>query len=203
MTNAPFRNIEVLVVDDESAIREIVKRNLLTMGYNVSTVDSAENAIRSFEMRSYNILVSDIRLGKMDGLTLGNKLREKDAAVAMVFITGKPTTKGMAAAQQVGAIQYIAKPISPEDLAENMVIAARWNIAQLITRAAEKYFAIRSGRMSILDNKFQRTKAEVKNIALYKQDAALLVELAYGKNPQSTEFFRLMDDKMAPYLRTV
>lgn len=203
MTKAPFRNIEVLIVDDESAIRQIVKSNLLTMGYNATTVESAELAMSAFATKSYNVLVSDIRLGKMDGLELGNKLREKDAAVAIIFITGKPTTKGMAAAQQVGAIQYISKPISTVDLSDNMAIAARWNVAQLITLAAEKYFSIRGGRMSILDDKFQRTKAEVKNIARQKQDAALLLELAYAKNPQSTEFFRLLDDKMAPYMRAV
>lgn len=203
MTAATFNNIQVLVVDDEASLREILKSHLLTMGYSVATADSAEAALQKASEKNFNILISDIRLGKMDGLELGQKLREKDFALAMVFITGKPNPKGMASAQTIGAIQYIPKPVSAVDLGENVAMAARWNMAQLIAKATEKYFAIRGGRMSILDNKFQRTKAEVKNIALYKKDAALLLELAYAQNPQSTQLFNLIDEKMAPYLRTV
>jgi len=203
MTAAPFRNIEVLVVDDEGSLREILRSHLMTMGYSVTTAESAEVALRKASEKKFNILVSDIKLGKMDGLELGAKQREKDSALALVFVTGKPDPKGMASAQSLGAIQYIAKPVSAVDLGENAAIAARWNMAQLIHKAAEKYFSIRGGRMSILDNKFQRTKAELKNIALYKKDAALVRDLAYAIEPQSTELFRLMDEKMTPYMRTV
>ncbi|MFO1472249.1 MAG: response regulator [Turneriella sp.] len=203
MTAAPFKNIEVLVVDDEAQIRQVVKSNLLTLGYNVTVSDSAESALQYFGMKPYNILVSDIRLGKMDGLEMGNKLRAKDPAVAMIFMTGKPTSKGIAAAQEMGAIQYIPKPLGAAELGENMAIAARWNVAQLITRAAEKYFSLRGGRMSILENKFQRTKAEVKNIVSNNRDADMLIELAYAKTPHSTRMFSVLDEKMAPFLRII
>ncbi|MBV6493828.1 MAG: Regulator of RpoS [Turneriella sp.] len=201
MKAAPFKNLKVLVVDDEAPLLNLLKTNLLTMGYSVAATESAEVALKKVAETNFNVLVSDIRLGKMDGLEMGKKMREKDAALAMVFITGKPNVNGMASAQSLGAVQYIAKPVGASDLGENVAIAARWNIAQLINLAAEKYFSIREGRLSILDNKFQRVKAMVKNEVLKTKDASSLSTLAYARNPQSTELFSVLDQKMAPYLR--
>ncbi len=203
MKSAPFRNIEVLVVDDEPALRDTVSRNILSLGYSVTSAETAEKALEQIAVKPLNILVSDVKMGKMDGLELGNRLREKDGAIAIIFMTGKPNPKDMASAQNMGAIQYISKPFGLVEFAENLAIAARWNIAQLIGKAAEKYFALRGGRMSVLENKFQRMKTETKNVMLNKGDASLLVEMAYAKSPQSTRLCSLMDERMAPHLRTV
>lgn len=201
MTAAPFKNIEVLVVDDEKPIREILHNQLTVMGYGVTVAESAEMAVKKTAERNYNILVSDIKLGKMDGLELGQNLRKTDPCLAIVFVTGRPNSKGLASAQDIGAIQYIPKPISPVELSENIAIAARWNVAQLINRAAEKYFSLRGNQMIDLENKFQRTKAEVKNIILAKNDVALLTEIAYSRKPQSASLFAMLDKTLAAYLR--
>jgi DNA-binding NtrC family response regulator len=203
VTQAPFNKIRVLVVDDEPPLREILKNNLLVMGYKVTTAESGETALKKASETTFNVVVSDIRLGKMDGLELGRKLRERDSALALVFITGNPSSKGVTSAQSLRAIQYIAKPVSVDDLGENVAIAARWNVSQLISKVAQKYCGIRGENMSLLENKLQYVRAVVKNIVLSKLDAALLVEFAYAKNPQATALFALLDVKMAPYMRTV
>lgn len=203
MTSAPFRNIDVLVVDDEQAITDLLSRNLLNLGYRAYSARSAEKALELFEGRRFNVVVSDVRMGGMDGLSFAKKLRERFSGLAIVFVTGKPNSKGLDVAHGLGAIQYIVKPIDNATFAETVATAARWNMAQLLSRAAEKYHEVRQGRFGLADGKFQRIKAEIKNILLAKADAEIVTQLAYSKTPNATRLFSLLDEKLAPLLRTV
>lgn len=199
----PFQNVEVLLVDDEPSLRDLLNRNILNMGYNATIADSAEKALDYFNAKRFNILVTDIKMGKMTGTELSEKLRAKYPALAIIFITGYPSSKTMSAAQKVSAIQYIPKPVDMHELAENLGIAARWNVAQLISKSADRYFDLRKGRLGILENKVQHIKAEIKNIILSKRSAQLLTDFAYSKTPQTVELFKLIDEKMGRFLRTI
>lgn len=201
--SAPFKNVEVLLVDDEPAMRDILNRNVLNFGYNTTVAGSGEKALDYFKVKNFNILITDIKMGKMTGTELSEKLRANHPTLAIIFITGYPNSKTMSAAQGVSAIQYIPKPVNTSVLAENLSIAAHWNVAQAIAKSAERYFDLRKGRLGILENKVQHIKAEVKNLTLAKRDAHLLTEFIYAKNPQTSELFKMLDEKMSRYLRTI
>jgi DNA-binding NtrC family response regulator len=203
MTDAPFRNVRVLVVDDEPALLELTRRHLSSVGYQCANAANAEQAMQIFETKRFNVLLTDVRMAKMDGLDLAKKLRERFAGLAIIFMTGKPDTKGIKVAQAVGAVQYIVKPVDISTLTETAATAARWNMAQLIGRAADKYYAFRGGRMGGADGKLQRIKTEIKNSLLVQGDAEFITEMAYAKNPTTTRLFAKLDERMAPIMRTV
>ncbi len=199
MVAAPFRNIEVLVADDEAQLLEILRSTLITAGYGCTAVDSGEKALSVLNSRQINILVCDVYLGKTDGLELGQKIRQTNANLAFVFISGKPSVKAGTRAQQLSAIQYVAKPFDPKEFTETVSLAARWNVAQLIVAAAEKYFAIRREHLQKLHHNIQRVKSELKNLMISKQDVRPLRDFVLTKNSQAHELFLLLDAKLIPF----
>lgn len=76
MTAAPFNNMQVLVACNESSLREILKGHLLTMRYCVSTTGSGEAVLQKFSEKNFHMLISDMRMEKMDGLESGQKSLE-------------------------------------------------------------------------------------------------------------------------------
>lgn len=203
MERAPFRNLQVLTVDDEPAIRQIIKANLDGVGYTTGVAESGEAAWLLSGQKNYNIIVSDVRMGKLSGLELGQKLREKDPALALVYITGKPEAKGVEGARRLGAIQYIAKPLNPTELAENVAIAARWNSAQLISRAAERYYALRGQKLVMDGDVFLRIKVEIKNIVIASKDVRAVTEFAYARSPNATGLCAVLDERFGRFARAV
>ena len=200
MHAAPFANVEVIVVEDDFSLGKIMESQLQTLGYKPTLVNSADLALEHFRRKRFNILLTDIRLGGKNGFELAKQVRSHDSQVAIIFLTGKPDEKGVREAQKMGAIQYITKPVTMADLSEQLGIAARWNIAQLIMRSAEKYLTVRQDRRGILENKLQRAKADLKNIIMSNRDAKPLIELAYSRSPGNTELYHLLDAKLGPYL---
>lgn len=203
MTTAPFYNIDVLLVDDEAALLDLLDRQLLNFGYQYESTRSAEKTLELFDAMRFNIVVSDVPMGGVDDLTFAQKLRGRFFELAIIFVTGKPNSKGLDVAHGIGAIQYIVKPVDNNLFAETVATAARWNMAQLLPRAAEKYHEIRSGRMGLADGKLHRIKAEIKNILMANRDAELVTQLAYSTKASTTGLFGILDEKLAPMLGTV
>jgi len=106
----------VLVVDDEKVIREILSDFLTMEGYVVRTVEDGENAIRELERRSYNLVISDLKMPGMGGLELLEKIAEMKANVLTVIMTGFGTVETAIEAMKKGAYDYILKPFKIEEV---------------------------------------------------------------------------------------
>lgn len=103
----------ILVVDDETDLTEILKFNLETEGYNVTTAASAEEAL-TLNIASYNLLLLDVMMGGMSGFALARKLKEKPetAHVPIIFLTARDTENDTVTGFNLGADDYISKPFS-------------------------------------------------------------------------------------------
>lgn len=103
----------ILVVDDETDLTEILKFNLETEGYNVTTAASAEEAL-TFNIASYNLLLLDVMMGGMSGFALARKLKEnpETAHVPIIFLTARDTENDTVTGFNLGADDYISKPFS-------------------------------------------------------------------------------------------
>jgi len=200
MDSAPFSNIHVLVVEDEFSLGRVYESQLQTLGYRVVLVNSATLAVAHLQRKRFNILFSDIRLVGKSGLELAAEVRQTDSCIGLLFVTGNPDAQSVREAQKIGAIQYITKPISIADLAEHMALASRWNIAQLISRSADRYIRTRPDRRRLVENALHRAKAELKNLVLTRRDAAQLIELAYARSPEKSELYNLLEARLGPYL---
>lgn len=110
-------NARILVVDDEEDICAILKFNLSKAGYDVSTANSAEEAL-SLDVTSFDLLLLDVMMGRMSGFELTRKLKADPAteSVPVMFITAKDTENDAVEGLDIGADDYISKPFSVREV---------------------------------------------------------------------------------------
>jgi two-component system, OmpR family, alkaline phosphatase synthesis response regulator PhoP len=108
--------INILVVDDEEDICDILKFNLESEGFNVDTVNSAEEAL-SKKLEKYHLFLLDIMMKGMSGYRLADEIRKKRMVKApILFITAKNTENDKLTGFSVGADDYITKPFSIKEV---------------------------------------------------------------------------------------
>jgi DNA-binding NtrC family response regulator len=106
-----MRNGKILVVDDEPAERDGLARLVGRWGYDVETATSGEEALSLIESQHPTVVVTDLVLPEMDGLTLLQKLRETSRAPMVLLVTGHATVETAVAAMRHGAFDYLIKPV--------------------------------------------------------------------------------------------
>lgn len=106
----------ILIVDDESDVREVLQEYFVTHGF---TVVGAENAIAAKAMaaqHTIDLALVDIHMPGEDGLTLARHLRERYAAIAIVMLTSATTVVDRIVGLEMGADDYVPKPFDPREL---------------------------------------------------------------------------------------
>ncbi len=105
---------KVLLVDDEDAIREILGLSIADLGYDVSTAASGEEALDTFDVCQPSIVLTDIKMPGMDGITLLKRLKEKSPDVEVIMISGHGDMDLAVRSLQFEALDFITKPIRDE-----------------------------------------------------------------------------------------
>jgi DNA-binding response OmpR family regulator len=109
----------ILVAEDEQAIREFVIINLKRAGYNPLEASNGEQALEVYEREVGNIDVAilDIMMpGKYDGLAVCKQLREKSGSIGIILLTAKTQEMDKVSGLMMGADDYVTKPFSPSEL---------------------------------------------------------------------------------------
>ena len=107
---------KLLVVEDDAGLREALIDTLLLAGYDCQEVDSGEAALVALNKSSYDLVISDIQMGGMSGLTLLQNIKSKHPEIPVLLMTAYATIDDAVKAIRDGAIDYLAKPFSPEVL---------------------------------------------------------------------------------------
>jgi DNA-binding NtrC family response regulator len=102
---------KILVVDDEPAEREGLARLVGQWGYEVETASSGEEALNLVETQHPAVVVTDLVLPEMDGLTLLQKLKETGRPPIVLLVTGHGTVETAVEAMRHGAFDYLTKPV--------------------------------------------------------------------------------------------
>ncbi len=110
--HAPSGKGRLLIVDDSSGVRDVLAIKLQREGYAVSTSENAHDALAMLESRSFDLLLLDVRLPDMNGLTLLRQLREKRNLLDMpiIMISGLGQPEDVVSALRDGANDYVTKP---------------------------------------------------------------------------------------------
>jgi DNA-binding NtrC family response regulator len=143
---------DILVVDDEPTLLRGISRILTDKGYNVVCERDGEAALVTFRTKEFDVIVTDIAMPQMDGIQLLRQLREHDADVPVVLITGEPAVSTAVKALEYGAFHYLTKPIPLGSLEEVVDKAARMRrmgrmkrqAAELIERSIPSHSRARS-----------------------------------------------------------
>ena len=108
----------VLVVDDERDILELVKYNLDKEGYQVTVVETGEDALAAARTRMPDVVVLDLMLPGVDGLEVCRRLKSdlKTRGIPIVMLTAKGGEADIVAGLELGASDYVTKPFSPRVL---------------------------------------------------------------------------------------
>lgn len=109
-------NTKILVVDDEYNIRVTFQKLLENEGYYVDIAADGDTAIESVKSRVYDVVVSDILLPKMSGISILMNLKKESPETEVIMITGKPDVDSATEAIRSGACDYLVKPVGRYDL---------------------------------------------------------------------------------------
>jgi excisionase family DNA binding protein len=108
----------VLVVDDEASIRDLLAKTLALAEYDVETAADAATALTRVRAAAYDLLITDLRMPGMDGLTLVRQVKGIRADLPVIIITGFSSETSAIEAVNLGVAGYLRKPFRvPEVLA--------------------------------------------------------------------------------------
>jgi DNA-binding NtrC family response regulator len=111
----------ILIVDDETVLASAIANYLGRQGYAVNVKFSGEEALQFIEQDTADVVVLDYRLPRIDGLEVLRTLKENGRELEVIMLTAHGTAEGAAEAMQVGAFEYLSKPIDLDEL--RLVIA--------------------------------------------------------------------------------
>lgn len=100
----------VLVVDDESSIRELLAKTLALAEYDVETAPDGRSAIERMRLGSYDLLIADLKMPGLDGLSLIREAKRLNADLPVIIITGYSTESSAIEAVNLGVAGYLTKP---------------------------------------------------------------------------------------------
>ena len=112
------KKLKIMVIDDENIVGKRLKPALEKTGDYVEAFEDGEKALERFEESPFDIVVTDIRMEKIDGIEILEKINARSPGTKVIIITGYATVEVAREALSKGAFDFIAKPFKPGDLRE-------------------------------------------------------------------------------------
>ena len=106
----------ILIVEDDTNIRETLSTILQEKGYNTDTAKNGQEAMQKSKDKFFNLALLDIKLPDMEGTKLLTLMHENLPKMRKIMITGYPSLENAVEALNQGADAYIIKPVKPENL---------------------------------------------------------------------------------------
>jgi NADH:ubiquinone oxidoreductase subunit E/CheY-like chemotaxis protein len=119
-------NLNILVVDDEPVVVRSCERILKDEGYNVECSLGGREAIVMIEQKPYDLVITDLKMPEVDGITLIRWIRKSRSDTGIVVITGYPSQETIKDALDLGIIDYVPKPFTPAVLTDVINRAVEW-----------------------------------------------------------------------------
>ncbi len=110
--------LKIMVIDDENIVGKRLKPALEKTGDIVETFEEGEKALARFAEAPFDIVVTDIRMEKIDGIEILEQILAISGRTKVIIITGYATVEIAREALSKGAFDFIAKPFKPSDLRE-------------------------------------------------------------------------------------
>lgn len=115
----------ILTVDDSRAIRSIVSKQVIELGFEVDEAEHGEDGLAKLEECYYDLVVLDVTMPVMDGPTMLKRMREKGNQTPVLMLTSESKRGTVAEVMKAGIDDYVLKPFKPEELAGKIRKALR------------------------------------------------------------------------------
>ena len=180
------KKANILVLDDEKVVLESVSRILEGEGYRVLTCQRGHEAVEALKKEQFDILITDLKMPGMDGLQAMETVLEIDPDISVIMFTAYATVDSAVKAMKQGAVDYIRKPFTPDQLSELVakVMAKRRemfekryredtfaevieaisstlnlrDVLDLIVQGVVKVMKVKGSTLSLLDKKREKLK---------------------------------------------
>ena len=147
--------IHVLLVDDEPLIIKCLGRLLAAAGLKVTSAPDGNQAVTLLGSTSFDVIVSDIKMPTLDGLSLLRSIRGRDLDVPVIFMTGSPDLETVVEAMEFGAFGYLTKPVKGGELISAIERAALTHRLALVRREATNEVSSKAlGDRASLESRF-------------------------------------------------
>jgi DNA-binding response OmpR family regulator len=107
---------KILLVEDDEALRFIVKDNLEQHNYAVEVAENGEIALELFDKNNFDLILLDVMLPKIDGFQVAKIIRKTNEQIPIIFLTARSMTEDRIIGLTLGGDDYIPKPFSMEEL---------------------------------------------------------------------------------------
>ena len=108
--------MRILVIEDEKKIADFIRRGLKEEGYATDVAYDGENGYFLAKTNDYDLILLDLMLPKLDGITVCKRLKDERVASPIIMLTAKDTTREKVAGLDSGADDYLTKPFAFEEL---------------------------------------------------------------------------------------
>jgi DNA-binding response OmpR family regulator len=125
--------IKLLLVEDDEALRFIVKDNLEQNGYQVEIAEDGEIALKLFEKFRFDLIILDVMLPKIDGFQVAQTIRKTNQQIPIIFLTARSMNEDKITGLTIGGDDYIPKPFSMEELLLKIKIFLKRSKLQLVS----------------------------------------------------------------------
>ncbi|MCB9546939.1 MAG: sigma-54-dependent Fis family transcriptional regulator [Myxococcales bacterium] len=172
----------ILIADDESNLRKLLGALLRREGYAVQLAADGEEALEAFEQERFSVVITDLRMPHMDGMTLLKRLLEKDADLPVIVITAHGTVDTAVEALKIGAFDFITKPYDKDELTR--VVAKAVHTRRLNLQASRPLqVAPAEGRFGLIGTSpaMQRVFNIVEKVAATPSTVLITGESGTGK----------------------
>jgi EAL domain-containing protein (putative c-di-GMP-specific phosphodiesterase class I) len=152
----------LLLADDDEGLRRIFARAFRADGFEVEVAEDGEAALRMLEDQRYDAVLTDISMPRLSGIELLRAVRERDADVPIVLMTGGPDLETALQAIEHGAFRYLVKPVQLNELKSVVRRAAAFHRLAKLKREALAYLGDNDallGDRNTLERTFERALA--------------------------------------------
>lgn len=189
--------MRILIVDDEVGLRNSLKE-LLQESYDVETAEDGEQALKLIQEKSFEIVLSDLKMPKLDGLGLLAKIRELSPLTSFILMTAQGSIEGAVAAIHAGADDYLSKPIEFAEVFHriNRIIELRaWNAKKILSSSEKSKTKLVGESQFLVD-----TKKFIEKVAPVNSPVLLLGPSGTGKEVVAKAIHEANQDNNSPFV---
>jgi DNA-binding NtrC family response regulator len=170
------RPLEVLVVDDEEGIRVWLEEVLREAGHRVTSAADGAEALALALARTFDVIVTDIRLPRMDGMSLFRRIRQDSPMCEVILMTAYATVSDAISALREGAYEYLIKPLNSEELLVHLMrISERRALRQELDEARAQLAGRAMGPPAIIGRSALMVHLAERISTIAQSDAPVLI----------------------------
>lgn len=175
-------HIKVLVIDDDPAICKTVGLLLEDHGYSPRTFTDPDEALAVAEKESFQVSLLDLRMPKMDGVEVVEKLKKIDSRMSCIVMTAYPDLDSATETMRRGTCDYIAKPFKQEELINSIerachrmgiIYTDEWELNRLIGQRIRSHRLAQNLTLRQLSDRTDLTTSQLSQVELGKNAASI------------------------------